>query len=209
MNLIMYAEVFKDDTWHFVDEPIFKSALPEMQGHLTNRVCDEHNYVLFEVLTGMHFDFNDIYTTIPTIRASKWLPVDVSEEIKNKFSGMYTHILSLSDILNFKWDATISKRGCISEWQYKRMKKKNIPPIATNRVIFDKNAKVVNPFQMDMILASDTLRTSKKYYVNIELSPTPLREYCKFFCNVSMPELLRLIPEGGSVDDVRVIYTVK
>ena len=80
MNLIMYAEVFKDDTWHFVDEPIFKIALPEMQGYLTNRVCDEHNYVLFEVLTGMHFDFNDIYTTIPTIGASKWLPVDVSEE---------------------------------------------------------------------------------------------------------------------------------
>lgn len=209
MNLIMYAEVYKDGAWHFVDEPIFKSALPEMQGHLTNRVCDEHNYVLFEILTGEYFKENRKYTKIPQAPFYETLPSTASKEIKYKFDEENAYTLYLDEVFSYNWDAIIYKKGLISEWQYRRMKKKGIHPAATNRVVFDNEAEVVNPFQMDMILASDALRTAKKYYVNIELSPTPLREYCKFFCDVSIPALMKLIPEGGSAKNVRVIYTVK
>ena len=46
-----------------------------------------------------------------------------------------------------------------------------------------------------------------KYYVVVEYDPKTCRAYCNFFCGTSLPLLVKLVPQGGNYEDVRVIYT--
>ena len=187
MYMIMKAEVFKDGEWKKVGS-VFKSALDDSL--LTDRVCDAIDPVLYEIL-GHYGALKIKHTSIKTI------PSTVVDN---------TNIIYLSDILQYNWDATMSCIGTISEFQYKMLKEKGMLPANKNRHIFDDNAKVVEPFEMDMILKDESLRGDYKYYVHYEYDTQHLQALCGFFCDVSIPTLMKQIPKGGSANDVRVKY---
>lgn len=192
MYMIMKAEVFKDGAWHEIKDKIFQSALQD--DLLTDRVCDERNPILYEILGApktCHFDHTPI-STVGTYNQET-----------------YNGIVYLDELLKYNWCALVSHVGTISEWQYARLKHDGVGPVNKTAHIFNPNAKLVSPSEMDMILANNDLRDAPKYYVHYEYNAQPLNELCAFFCNTSIPSLIKLVPEGGLTSDIRVIYSFK
>ena len=209
MQMIMYAEVRKNDVWEKVDA-IFPSAFSEMQDILTDRVGDERNTILYE-LFGWVANRTEKYTEVKPINELKGLPEDVSADIANndyfRFGG-FTSYLTLEEILNYNWDATISHIGRISEKSYVNWKKNGTTPARWDRHIAGKDKKVITPFIMNGILDGSIQRDEGvKYYIVVEYEPQSYKEYCNFFCSTSLPILMQLVPKGGSYKDVRVVYT--
>lgn len=209
MQMIMYAEVRKNDVWEKVDA-IFPSAFSEMQDILTDRVCDERNTILYE-LFGWVANRTEKYTEVKPINELKGLPEDVSEDIASndyfRFGG-FTSYLTLEEILNYNWDATISHVGRIPEMAYVRWKRDGVAPTRWDRSISGEDKKIITSFVMNGILDESIPRDEGiRYYVVVEYDPKTCREYCNFFCGTSLPLLVKLVPQGGSYKDVRVVYT--
>ena len=209
MQMIMYAEVRKNDVWEKVDA-IFPSAFSEMQDILTDRVCDERNIILYE-LFGWVANRTEKYTEVKPINELKGLPEDVSADIASndyfRFGG-FTSYLTLEEMLNYNWDATVSHIGRISEKSYVNWKKNGTTPARWDRHIAGKDKKVITPFIMNGILDGSIQRDEGvKYYIVVEYEPQSYKEYCNFFCSTSLPILMQLVPKGGSYKDVRVVYT--
>lgn len=207
MYLRMYAEVFKDNKWQKVGS-YFKSALNEMGNLKTDRPCDEKNFVLYEILTGIHMRQNDNLTKIKSMNSINSLPDDTSMKFKKLENETY-YYTTLKNIINYDWDAQISNIGTISERQYKKLKQNGIWPANMNRHVLYPNYKIVSPFEMDMILSGTSDRDSEAYYIRFEYNTRPIKNECKFFCNISIPELIKLVPYGNSYDSVRIVYAVR
>lgn len=96
-----------------------------MQDILTDRVCDERNTILYE-LFGWFANRTEKYTDVKPINELKGLPEDVSANIASndyfRFGG-FTSYLTLEEILNYNWDATISHIGRIPEKSYVNWKR--------------------------------------------------------------------------------------
>ena len=184
MQMIMYCEVLKQNKWE-IPGIVFQSAL--MEELKTVRVCDEHNLILYEIFGGpkTHRGITEIGGV-------------------QKTDTCFT--VSLDNILAYNWDAQIHKTGLISEWQYKRLKEQGIEPVhKRNKVFDDKNTAIVSPFEMDMILKDDSLRTFKKYYVKYDYDFKSMKDLCAFFCEVSIPALMKLA-HNSDFSTVRVVY---
>lgn len=190
MYMIMKAEVFKNGEWHQIEDKIFKSAIEE--GLMTNRVCDERNPILYEVL-GAPKTCRFEHTPIATI--------GTYDEEKNNY------VAYLDELVEYNWNAPISRIGVISEWQYKRLKHEGIAPVDVHQHIFDPDAKLVSPSEMDMILANDELRDASKYYVRYEYDTRPISSYCEFFCRDSMASIIKLMYKGAMIRYIRVVYS--
>jgi hypothetical protein len=189
----MFAEVRKNGQWHKVGKE-FVSTYEEMEGQLTDRVFDGRNVHLAEVLRD-----NSVYGMFTH---------DVSIEIRNNalFRDESGYFCSLKDILYIDWDKETHETGYISEWQYKRLKN-GIEPANITKLVRDR--EIVQPFLMDMILENPSLRDeSANYYVEYLYNKHTMRELCDFFVNVSIPGLVKLVPEGGTTDDVRIIFII-
>ena len=188
MYMTMKAEVFKDGQWQKVGN-IFKSFIKD--DFLTDRVCDERNFVLYEALGG------------PSIGKSKYGIIPV---IKHHRDNNGDYIAYLDDLLAYEWDWQVSKIGVISEFQYKRWKRSGITPINKHRCVFNKNAVVVAPHTMDAILSGETQRGVTKHYVLFEYDKTPINRLCENFCLYCLSKLIEIIPKDGTAHDVRVVY---
>jgi hypothetical protein len=184
--MIMKAEVRQDGVWTQVGK-VFESALRD--GMMTDRVCDERNHILFEVF-GAKKTYKYEHTTINP----------VSHTIKDSF------VVYLDDLIKYDWNATVLRKGIISEWQYKRLQCRGIEPVNKNRIVMSSEAKIVSSVEMDAILLGHEARTAQKYYVNFLYDAKTLKEHCSFFYNNSLKTLTTLIPDGGTEHCVRVVY---
>lgn len=193
--MIMFAEVRQDNIWSKVDKQ-FKSTFKELDGQFTDRVFDGRDRNLEAFLN------NNSYATN--------MPLDVSEEIKsNKYLQGVVNCIALKELLDLNWDKEVCKTGCISEWQYGRIKNNSDhKPARIFTEPFWKDVEVVSPFKMDLIINNPILRTGLKYYVQYKYDETTIREQCKFFCEETIPTLIKLIPDGGTVEDVRIIFSI-
>lgn len=192
--MIMFAEVKQDGQWRKVGKA-FKSTYQELEDQLTDRVFDGRNNDLTEFLFSYGF--------------LSHMPVDASEAIKNHrcFQEEVVYCLSLSEILDYDWDEEISTFGYITEWQYERLKNDNIEPVRVRNDVLSEDV-IVTPFKMDLILAHPVLRTHSRYYVSYEHERQSMRSICEFFCTESIPALIKLIPDGGTAEDVRIIFSI-
>lgn len=192
MQMIMRAEVFKNGEWQKVGN-VFESAIDD--NLMTDRVFDGRDHILHEIL-GHKKTCNFEHTPIKKLYEC----VKVED----------TYVATLSQLMYYDWTAPMSKTGLITEWQYKKLKQDGIEPTRKiTYVVDEKNAKIVDDFEMDEIINDNSLRdTEKKYYVKYYYDTKPLSEWCKFFCHVSLPALLRLISFDGptTLNDVRIVY---
>lgn len=186
MYMIMKAEVRQNGVWTQVGK-VFESALHD--GLITDRVCDERNPILFEVFGAPN-----------TCKYERTFIEPVKHIVKDSF------VAYLDDLLKYNWNATVSRKGVISEWQYKRFQERGITPVNKNRLVLNPEAKVISTAEMDAILLGHEARTAPQYYVNFLYDTKTLRECCYFFYYNSLEKLTELIPEGGTEHCVRVVY---
>lgn len=186
----MFAEIKINGTWQKVGKE-FVSTFPELD--TTDRVYDKYDKELVCWLT---------YNMTP-----QGMPVDASAEIKNHkyFESKQIYYITLYELLSLEiWDTEIFESiGFISEWQYKQLKEKGSNPIHIRPKV---HGIVVMPFEMDMIMRYPKLREASSYYIQYNYNQTALRNKFEFFCNTSIPRLIELIPDGGTAEDVRIIF---
>lgn len=193
MQMIMRAEIFKNNEWQKVGN-VFKSAIDDTL--MTDRVFDGRDHILHEIL-GYKKTCNFEHTPIKQLQGY----VKVED----------TYAVTLSQLMSYDWTASMSKIGLITEWQYKKLKQDGVEPTRKiTYVVDEKNAKIVDAFEMDEIINDNSLRDAeKKYYVKHYYDTKPLSEWCNFFCHISLPSLLRLISFDGptTLNDVRIVYS--
>jgi len=197
--MVMFAEVRQNGEWHKVGKE-FVSTYEEMEGQLTDRVFDGRNMELTAFLASYYY--GNIISE-PDVGAS--------EECKNHklLSGQIVYVSTLREILDFDWDKEVYELGYISEWQYKRLKNDGIEPTSIIKNPFRGGGNMaVRPFFMDMVIARPSLRQQCRYFVEYRYDKCKMRDVCDFFCNVSVPRLIELIPDGGTIEDVRIIFSV-
>ena len=181
-----------------------------MNDELTDRVCDERNIFLYELFGWVTNQLNG-YTVINPISELRGLPDDASDAISSnhyfRFGGFASYV-TLNEMLNYNWDATISHVGRIPEKAYVHWKRDGVAPTRWDRSISGEDKKIITSFVMNGILDESIPRDEGiKYYVVVEYDPKTCREYCNFFCGTSLPLLVKLVPQGGNYEDVRVVYT--
>lgn len=192
--MVMFAEVRKNGQWHKVGKE-FVSTYEEMEGQLTDRVFDGRN----DYLTSALRDYS-VYGILTN---------DVSDEVKNRIRRDAAYFCSLRNILSdINWDEEFYEVGYISEWQYVRLKKDNTKPVNIIKNPWYVGYREVSSFHMDMIIEHPSLREDKKYCVKYKYNKHVLKDQCEFFCNITVPTLIELIPEGGTIDDVRIIFSI-
>ena len=194
--LTMFAEVCQDGEWRKVGKE-FISTYEELEGQLTDRVYDGYDEQLIDFLVDQSGDR---------------IPSDVGEEIKNhhRFQENDVYHATLRELLGFEWDKSIHKTGYISEWQYGRLQGDGIKPVGILSTPTRKDALIVRPFEMDLIMRHPVLKNGySKIYVIYEYDEQRYRDMFEFFCNISIPRLIKLIPNEGTADDVRVIFSVQ
>lgn len=195
--LTMYAEVRQNGTWHKVGKE-FASTYEELDSinEFTDRVYDRHDKKLVSFLVA---------------QSTHGIPDDVSEEVKaNKYfqSSSNIYYVNLRTLLEFSWEKQEYKTGYISDWQYKRMRWDEIDPVHI-RSTPPTGAIVVSSFHAELLEKRPELnRENKPIYVQYDYDHRMFYETQEFFCEVSIPELVDLIPENGSLDDVRIIFSI-
>ena len=192
--LTMFAEVKQDERWCKVDKQ-FASTYEELEYAPTDRVYDGRDKQLISFLT---------------TQSHCGMPDDVSEDIKNHklFHGGDIYHVTLKELLSFEWDKVVHKTGYISKWQYERLKTSGVKPV----IILDepvlKTTPVVYPFHADFIIDYPHLIDGNQLYVVYEYEHKPFYELCEFFCKVSIPSLIQLIPVGSTAHDVRIVFSI-
>jgi hypothetical protein len=200
----MFAEVHKDGKWHKVGK-VFPSALPELEGQLTDRVYDGSNKALEDALSGKAPDLNklNVLNIFPD------MPCDASDEIATHISltGRHVYYVYLDDLFPSLMRYSIYKTGYITEWQYKRLIKDGIQPVHIRHNIPRSTGVKVSQTEMDMILNNPTLRREDvKYFVKYEYDRHSFEKDCPFFFDKIAPVLATLYNDN---DDVRIVYGIK
>ena len=199
--MIMYAEVKNNGTWTKVGK-VFDSFFEEIDK--TDRVCDAIDLFTYEVFSGKKHIVTQDYTKFNTFDPETGLPADCSQEIfDNKyFTDRDVYSLTLEEIMHFDWYQEVYKLCYTTEVQYKKTPKGEKPALVRHFVL--KDLPIVEPSEMDMILANPNLRKEKKYWVHVKYDKQFINELCEFFYKHSLPKLYDL---KQSAEDVRVIYT--
>lgn len=200
----MFAEVLENGKWHKVTH-VFPSALPELEGQLTDRVYDGSNKALEDVLAGnapslKKLDVLDIFPGMPR---------DACYEIATHKSliGRRVYFVYAGNLLSSLFRYYIRKTGYITEWQYKRLTNDGIQPVHIRHNIPKSTGVKVSPMEMDMILNNPALRREDvKYFVKHEYDRHSFGEDCPFFFKKTAPVLAQLCSE---YEKVRIVYGMK
>lgn len=196
----MFAEVFKNGEWHKVRH-VFPSALPELDGQLTDRVYDGSNKALEAVLSGK--------VNIEVLNIHDGMPDDASAEITEHVSlvGRKVRYVYANDLLSSLVKYYIYKIGYITEWQYKRLVKDGIKPVNIRHNIPKSTGVKVTPMEMDMILNNPVLRREDiKYFVEYKYDGHDFIKDCPFFFSNTALKLAYMLEQ---YEKVRIIYGMK
>jgi len=200
----IFAEVLKYGKWYKVGN-IFPSALPELEGQLTDRVYDGSNKALEDALSGKVPDLNKL----DMLNIFSGMPRDACYEIATHKSliGKQIRSVRVGNLFSSLFRYYISKTGYITEWQYKRLIKDGIQPVHIRHNIPKSTGVKVSPMEMDMILNNPALRREDvKYFVRHEYDRHSFREDCPFFFDKIAPVLTELYRNN---DAVRIVYGIK
>ena len=196
----MFAEFFKDGKWHKVDK-VFSSALPELDGQLTDRVYDGSNKALEDALSGKaHLEYLDIYDGMPN---------DACEEIDShkSLADKKVRYVYADNLMSSLVRYSVCKTGYITEWQYKSLAKYGIAPVHIRHNIPKNTGVKVTSMEMDMILHNSALRREDaKYFVKYEYDRHAFNQDCPFFFDETAPTLAYLLSNN---EKVRIIYGMK
>lgn len=197
----MFAEVLKDGEWHKVGK-VFPSALPELEGQLTDRVYDGSNKALEDVLFRKTLREFDIFCVHDGVADDTCDEIATHRSLaKKKVRYVYAKQLMAFLVKHNVYDV-----GYITEWQYKRLRD-GIKPVNIRKNVPKNSGVKVNKMEMDMILNNPSLRREDvKYFIRHEYNIRAFNKDCPFFFDKTVPVLVDLC---NHYDQVRIVYGMK
>lgn len=218
-DITMYAEKRVNGRWEKIGD-VFVSGhyheerpLSDWNQPYTDHPYDGRNYDLFAILAdirnGTGFAGCKTSYGFNPISEPKGLPKDITDEVKEllKDWGYGYSYFTLKEIKEYDWEQQIVHIGIISEEQYVKMKTTRQNPDTWYDSVGGENIVTVTETEMDRILKGEQRReNSLEYYVQMDLYPATYKECCDNFWKETMPALEKLIPDGGTDEDVRILF---
>lgn len=218
-DISMYAEVHKNKQWKKAGD-VFKNGwyskdrpLDDWNKPYTDHPYDGRNYDLFAILAdvrnGRGFAGSLTSLGFNPISEPKGLPNDVTSKVAELLEdyGYGYSYLTLKELKDYDWNQSITHVGVLSEKQYIEMKEAGEHPNSWSGGISGRDIVTVDANTMDKILDKTMDRNSNlKYYVQTEFPSQTYKECCLGFVEDTIPELEKLIPEGGTDEDVRILF---
>lgn len=212
VDIHIRAEVRKNGKWELVEEPVFKS---NWDGRLTVKPFDGRDYKLFSVLANVrNSNKGEVGHIVPISQPKGW-PEDASEGFKQiwfysddddddcLFAKSY---LTLKEILDYDWNRTCCETGIVSRTQYKNSLMNGEYPSWWCKDIGGKHSVIVSEEDMKKIIEENIDSKNLEFYCKCTLPRRTYAQMCEFFYEETIPVLKSLIPEGGTAEDVRIIF---
>ena len=216
-DICMFAERRKNGVWERVGD-VFKydyyqpkNPISEWNKPFTNHPYHARSYDLFAILAdvrnGSGFAGCLTGTRFEPISEPKGYPEDMSFIEDDFYGGHSASWLTLKELRDYDWEQTVQHYGVVSEDVYKEYRKSGNVPNSWSGGVWGRNIVTVDESTMDKILAKTMDRNANlEYYVQCKFKPVTYRECCSCFLDETLPSLEELIPEGGTAEDVRIIF---
>lgn len=230
-DIHMACEVRRNGKWGLVTDRVFKNPWyrPDSESswakeEYTNVPYDCRNYNLFAILAdvrnGRGFAGCKTGETFNPISTPKGYPEDMCDELKgdinyydyderagflsNEHSASW---LTLKELLDYDWNQIHRSYGCVHENQYRDFVMKGEHPECWSGGIGGSSMIHLSEDEMvDLIQGRYTREEDKQYYTECYFVPETYKDKAGGFYDDVIPVLQRLIPDGGTTEDVRLVF---
>lgn len=210
-DIHMVAEVRKDGVWHTLSD---KNFVRWEGTDYEDWVCcpySDRNYNLFGILAdvrnGRGFGGSRTGEKFNSISKPKGYPVDICENsweyLSQEHSASY---LNLKEIFDFDWTQLHRSYGIISEKVYKDTIMKGEIPDSWCGDIFGPNyVKIPETEMVDLIQGLIPRKKDTYYFTGCYFKPESYADCAEDFLE-AMEKLKKYVPEGGTLEDVRIVF---
>ena len=124
--------------------------------------------------------------------------------LSNEHSGSY---LTLKELLEYDWTQKHTTIGVLSQEEYANSIYKGEYPSSWSGDVWGNGiVKVSEKEMIDIIEGRYPVKEGLHYYVQCEFPQTTYAEEAGMFYSKVIPALKTLIPEGGTAEDVRIVF---
>lgn len=225
-DIHMACEVRHNGKWELVKDKVFKnpwykpnSEYSWEQKEYTNIPYDDRSYTLFAILA----DVRNREERLNPISEPKGYPEDMCDELKNDIYGDYDEDaynyrptlsnahsaswLTLKELLDYDWNQMHRDYGCVSEDTYRDFIMRGLHPECWSRDVGGRNIVHLSEEKMvDLIQGKYPREHEKKYYTKCYFIAETYKEASGRFYDDVIPVLQKLVPNGGTTEDVRLVF---
>lgn len=233
-DIHMACEVKRNDKWELVTDKVFKNHWYEPNSEYrwakeeyTNIPYDNRCYNLFAILAGVRngrgFAGCKTGEEFNPISAPKGYPEDMCAELRSDISDdydneAYSHRptlsnehsaswLTLKELLDYDWNQMHRNYGCVCEDTYRNFVMKGLYPSTWSGDIWGPNIIHLSEEEMvDLIQGQYPREDGKQYYTACYFLAETYKDASGGFYDDVIPVLKKLIPNGGTTEDVRLVF---
>lgn len=230
-DIHMACEVRRNGKWELVKDRVFKNSWyrPDSkyswaQEEYTNIPYDSRCYNLFAILAdvrnGRGFAGIKIGEAFNPIAYPKGYPEDMCDELKgdidyyeyddragilsNEHSASW---LTLKELLDYDWNQMHRNYGCVCENTYRDFVMKGLHPGSWSGDTSGPGIVHISEEDMvDLIQGKYPREDGKRYYTKCYFIAETYKDNSGGFYENVIPVLQRLVPEGGTAEDVRLVF---
>lgn len=220
-DIHMACEVRKNGKWNLVTDKVFlRSWCLDSEVEYTSVPFDIRSYDTFAILADVRngYGFAGCKTGegFNPISEPKGYPDDMCEELKQDLDDYsYGYLsnehsaswLTLRELLDYDWTQTARSYGYVSEIAYKEFIMKDKMPDSWCGGVGGQNIVILTETEMvDLIKGKYPRDDSKEYYTSCYFNAETYAEHASWFYEETIPVLKKLIPPGGTTEDVRIVF---
>jgi hypothetical protein len=232
-DIHMACEVRRNGEWTLVTDKVFKNVWYSPNSHFSfdkeQYTCvpyDSRNYNMFAMLAGVRngrgFAGVKIGEEFNPISEPKGYPDDMCAELMSDIDGSYEewdddrpHLsnehsaswLTLKELLDYDWEQLHCNYGCVSEDVYRDFVMQCKHPDSWSGGISGPNIVHISEQEMVNLIDGILLREDgKQYYTSCYFVAQTYKDCAGSFYDNTIPDLQALVPEGGTTEDVRVVF---
>ena len=230
-DIHMACEIKRNGKWELVRGKVFKnpwyrpgSEYRWEQEEYTNDPYDCRNYNLFAILAdvrnGTGFAGIKIGEAFNPISMPKGYPEDMCDELKGDInyydyddragilSGDHSASwLTLKELLEYDWNQMHRSYGCVDEDAYRDFIMKGLRPNSWSGDIYGPDIVHLSEEEMvDLIQGRWMRNDGKRYYTKCYFAAEAYKDKAGSFYDDVIPVLQTLVPEGGTTEDVRLVF---
>lgn len=230
-DIHMACEVRRNGKWELVKNKVFKNSWyrPDSeyswaQEEYTNIPYDSRCYNLFAILAdvrnGRGFAGCRIGEGFNPISEPKGYPDDMCDELNgdinyddyderagflsNEHSASW---LNLKELLDYDWNQMHRNYGCVCEDTYRDFVMKGLHPNSWSGGVGGSSIVHLSEAEMvDLIQGRYPREEGKRYYTERYFIAQTYKDTSGGFYDNVIPVLQRLVPDGGTTEDVRLVF---
>ena len=233
-DIHMACEVKRNGKWELVTDKVFKNSWyrPDSeysweQEEYTYIPYDNRCYNLFAILADVRngTGFAGVKTgeAFNPISEPKGYPEDMCSELQSDVNGDYDEDaygsrptlsnehsaswLTLKELLDYDWNQLHRNYGYVNEDTYRDFIMKGLHPESWCGGIGGANIVCISEEEMvDLIQGKYPRKDEKQYYTACYFVAETYKDASRGFYDDVIPVLQKLVPNGGTVEDVRLVF---